>query len=96
MTPSVTSDRVVFLGRGAHHARLEVDLDWPPKAIYRRYTFLVAQDHEAYKMQGYHPDQLRYVALDPSPYMWNFVNARGFRPTSLEATKQWLKSLRVA
>jgi hypothetical protein len=93
---SSDSDRVVFLGRGAQHRRLEVDLDFPPKALYLKRTFCVTANHDIYKMQGYHPDQLHYVELDPTPAMWEFVRARGLRPTSLEATAQWLKSLRIA
>lgn len=89
-------DIVVFLGAGAQHNRLMVDLDYPSLSLYTRHTRRITDDFDLARLHGYHSDQVWYVAMDPSSRMWDFVRARGFRPTSLEATKQWLKSLRDA
>jgi hypothetical protein len=88
-------DRVAFIGAGARPNKLMEELGWPPIAIYTKYTFLIRDDLDLDRLKGLDPDHVRYIPFDPTPLMWETIWGRGLRPTSIEATREWLKSLKL-
>lgn len=90
-----SADRVAFIGAGARPNRLMVDLGYPPIAIYTKYTFLIRDDFDLDRLRGLDPERVRYIPFDPTPLMWETIFGRGLRPTSIEATREWLKSLKL-
>jgi hypothetical protein len=95
MPHSTDNDRVAFIGPGAMYNRLVRELGYPNISIFTSRTIRIRHDTELDVLRGYHPDQVRYVPFDPTPLMWDTIRARGFRPTSIEATARWLNSIQI-
>lgn len=83
---------VVLLGRDARHRWLATDLDYPPSAILRKYTTVIADNPDLYRLQGYMADEVRYIPAEPTPHMWEYMRARGHTIISFAEAKQWIRS----
>ncbi len=90
-----SDDRVAFIGAGAMYNKLVRELDYPPIAIFTKYTLRITHEIELDRLRGLDPEHVRYIPFDPTPLMWETIRGRGLRPTSLEATAAWLKTLKL-